>query len=311
LRLAFSGFPHMLIVRDMGDQPDLPAQLVAALASQPTVVAIIGPLRSSAAAGVTPLAEREQMPMLLLTSDQTLTGPYVLQVATTQQEQMRALADYAVHTLGLARLGVLYPDDPTGRGYLNAFRAEANRAGATAVKASPYRPGQPNVTLQAATVQAWVGVDEVQAVFIPDAAPTAVKVAEAARSGAPQIQLLGTESWNQPEVLATAGTRVDGAVFADSFFVGAGTPSTSDFVTRFRAQNGHDPTGFEARAYDAGMLVREAIAQGARSRGAVLQFLRAVTDYQGAGTIASGAAGLKPDLVLLQVRAGRVETISQ
>jgi hypothetical protein len=55
----------------------------------------------------------------------------------------------------------------------------------------------------------------------------------------------------------------------------------------------------------------EAIAQGARSRGAVLQFLRAVTDYQGAGTIASGAAGLKPDLVLLQVRAGRVETISR
>ena len=88
---------------------------------------------------------------------------------------------------------------------------------------------------------------------------------------APQIQLLGTESWNQPDILAAAGKGIDGAVFADSFFVGSGTPSTADFVARFRAQNGYDPTGFEAQAYDAGMLVREAIAQGARTRGAVLQ----------------------------------------
>jgi hypothetical protein len=57
--------------------------------------------------------------------------------------------------------------------------------------------------------------------------------------------------------------------------------------------------------------VREAIAKGARTRGAVLQFLRGVTGYQGAGTIASGAGGLSPDLVLLQVRDGRVTTVSQ
>ena len=150
-----------------------------------------------------------------------------------------------------------------------------------------------------------------QAVFIPDAAPTAVKVAAAARQAAPQIQLLGTESWNEPDVLSAAGRGIDGAVFADSFFIGSGTPSTTDFVARFRALNGHDPSGFEAQAYDAGMLVREAVAQGARSRGAVLQYLRAVTGYRGAGTIASGASGLKPDLVLLQVRDGRLASISQ
>ena len=311
LRLAFTGFPRMLLVRDTGGQPELAAQLLNALAADPNVVAVVGPLRSSDAYAVTPLSERLQMPMLVLARDPGLTGPYVLQVATSQQEQMRALAGYAVHTLGLARFGVLYPDDAYGRGYLSAFTDEAKSAGATSVKSSPYRPGQPSFAAQAASVRAWVSGDSVQAVFIPDAAPTAVKVAEAVRSAAPQLQLLGTESWNQPDVLASAAGRVDGAVFADSFFVGAGTPSTTDFVTRFRAQNGYDPTGFEARAYDAGMLVREALAQGARSRGAVLQYLRAVSGYQGAGSIGPGAAGLKPDLVLLQVRDGRVQTISQ
>jgi ABC-type branched-subunit amino acid transport system substrate-binding protein len=194
---------------------------------------------------------------------------------------------------------------------MSAFTDEANRAGAATVKSNAYRPGQESFGPQTAAVRAWVSGDNVQAVFIPDAAATAVKVAAAAREAAPQIQLLGTESWNDPAVLAAAGKNVDGALFADSFFIGSGTPSTTDFVARFRALNGHDPSGFEAQAYDAGMLVREAIAQGARTRGAVLQYLRAVSGYRGAGTIASGAGGLQPDLVLLQVRDGRVATVSR
>jgi ABC-type branched-subunit amino acid transport system substrate-binding protein len=311
LRLAFTGFPRMLIVRDTGGQSDLAGQLVVALADDPNVVAIIGPLRSSDAVVVAPLSERLQLPTLLLARGEGITGAYVLQTATTQQEQMTALANYAVHTLGLNRLGVLYPDDTYGRSFLTVFSDEATQAGAIVVKSNGYRPGQESFGPQTTAVGTWVKSDGVQAVFIPDAAPTAVKVAAAARQAAPQIQLLGTESWNEPDVLSAAGRGIDGAVFADSFFIGSGTPSTSDFVARFRALNGHDPSGFEAQAYDAGMLVREAVAQGARSRGAVLQYLRAVTGYRGAGTIASGASGLKPDLVLLQVRDGRVASISQ
>ena len=309
LRLAFSEFPAMLIVRDTEGQPDLAPQLVTALSSDPTIIAFIGPLRHSTASIVAPLAERLQVPTLLLMHDDEITGTYVLQTDTARQEKMRALADYAVQTLGLVRLGILYPDDPTGFSYSNAFRDAATAAGATVVKSSPYGSAQQSFAAQTQTVQDWVASDNVQAVFIPDAAQTAVKVAAAARQGAPQIQLLGTESWNEPDVLASAAPLVDGAIFADSFFIGAGTPSRADLVSKFNAKSGHDPSGLEVRAYDAGMLVREAIAQGARSRGAVLQFLHGVSGSQGAGAFTSGA--LSPDLVLLQVRDGRVVTISR
>lgn len=311
LRLAFSGFPRMLMVRDTGGDPALAAQLVTALAADPAVVAFIGPLRGDDAAAAAPLAERAQMPMLLLARDPGLTGAYVLRTSTSQQEQMQMLADYAVHALGFTRLGVLYPDDGYGRGYLEAFSSQATSDGATVVRSRAYRAGQGSFAGEGAAVAAWVRDDGVQAVFIPDTAATAVRVAEAARSAAPHIALLGTDSWNQPEVLAAAGKRIDGAVFTDSFFIGAGTPSTSDFVARFRAQSGYDPTATEAQAYDAGVLVREALAQGARSRGAVLQFLRGVTEYRGAGSIASGASGLKPDVVLLQVRDGHIATVTR
>jgi hypothetical protein len=146
LRLAFAGTDRMLVVRDTSDQPDLAAQLTTALASEPTVIAIIGPLRSDTAQAVAPLAERLQMPTLLLARNGNLTGAYVLE---------------------------------------------------------------------------------------------------------------------------------NGAQSA-----------SDDFVARFRAQNGHDPSDTERAAYDAGRLVREAIAGGAHSRGALLDALRKSTRAaaDGAGT---------------------------
>lgn len=294
LRLAFQGFPNTLLVRDTGSDPDIAAQLTTALADDPNVLVLVGPLRTSDASSVAPLAERLQMPTLLLARGEGLTGAYVLQAATTQAQQMSVLATYAVNQMGLQRFGVLYPDDAYGRSYMNSFRDAAQAAGATLVRTNAYRPGGESFGPQAAAVKAWTGADAVQAVFIPDAAPTAVRVAGAARGAAPQIALLGTESWNQADVLAAAGARIDGAVFADSFF--AESPGSADFVQRFHSQNGYPPTSLEAQGYDAGMLVREAIAQGAQSRGAMLQSLRTATGSQRA-------------LLLLRVQNGHIAAV--
>ncbi len=308
LRLAFAGDDRALMVRDTSNQPDLAAQLTTALASDQAVLAIIGPLRSDTAQAVAPLAERLQMPTLLLARAEGLAGPYVLQTGATQAEQMRTLAAYAVNQRGYKRIGILYPDDGYGRSYMDAFRAAATQAGATAVKTNAYRAGQQSFATQVSAAAAWVKSEGVQAVFIPDAAETAVAVASAVRADSPQVALLGTESWNQPATLAAAGGSVDGAVFADSFNA-ASSRASADFVTRFRTANGYEPSGTEASAYDAGMLVREAIAGGAHTRGALLSALRQTSKYEGAGNLTGGAGGLQRELVLLEVRDGRVAAL--
>ncbi|MEO8602368.1 MAG: penicillin-binding protein activator [bacterium] len=311
LRLAFGGTGRMLMVRDTSNQPDLAAQLTNAISADPAVLAIIGPLRNDAAQAVAPIAERQQMPTLLLARAEGLSGPYVLQTGATQAEQMRVLASFAVAQRGYKRLGILYPDDNYGRSYMEAFRAAAQQAGATAVKTNAYRPGQQSFAAQQSAVAAWTKDDNVQAVFIPDAADTAVAVAAVARQAAPGVALLGTESWNQPATLAAAGTSVDGAVFADSFFADAARSASADFASRFRAKNGYAPSGYEASSYDAGMLVREAIAGGARSRGALLEALRKTPRYEGAGSFSAGPSGMQRDLVLLEVRNGRVAALAK
>lgn len=87
LRLAFSGDIQALIVRDTGGEPDLAARLAMALASEPNVIALIGPQRDADAAAVAPLAERLQMPTVLLAADPRFTGPYVVRADASSAPQ--------------------------------------------------------------------------------------------------------------------------------------------------------------------------------------------------------------------------------
>jgi hypothetical protein len=91
LRRAFAGDTSTLLVRDTGDDPDLAARLADALASDVTVLAIIGPTQDRTAAAVAPIAERAQMPLVLLTSGGT-TGAYVLRAGTGDGTGAQGLA---------------------------------------------------------------------------------------------------------------------------------------------------------------------------------------------------------------------------
>ncbi|HSP99238.1 MAG TPA: ABC transporter substrate-binding protein [Candidatus Dormibacteraeota bacterium] len=92
LRQAFAGDASTLLVRDTGGDPDLAARLANALAADVTVLAIIGPVQDSTAAAVAPVAERAQMPTVLLTSGGGLAGSYVLQTGTASSNGSKGLA---------------------------------------------------------------------------------------------------------------------------------------------------------------------------------------------------------------------------
>ena len=129
LRLAFADAPEQLVVRDTGGDPSIAKELMTSLDREPSVVAVIGPLRSSEAEVSAPLAEREQLPLLLLSQREGLTGHYVLQMAMTRSQQVRLLVGYAIDTLKLQHFGVLYPNDGYGASFNRLFTEVVNGHG--------------------------------------------------------------------------------------------------------------------------------------------------------------------------------------
>lgn len=309
LRIAFADAPEALVVRDTGGDPTEAQLLLEQLAADPTIVVVIGPLRSSEAATLAPAADRLKIPLLLLALREGFTGRYALQAAITQGQQVRAIVAYARHELQLTRFAVFHPDHEYGRSFTSLFVDEVERQGGSVVGTKTYRVGQHTFATEAAALRAWLQQGDVQAVFIPDAAAAATAVAAAVRQVAPNVVLLGSESWNDARVIAQAGAAVEGAVFADAFYAGSASPSTARFVEQFRTYAGHSPTVFEAQAFDAAMLVRRAMEAGVATRDAVVDGLLAMGPYEGAGRVRAAAGGLERDLFLLRVHDGQIEEI--
>ncbi|MBX3027433.1 ABC transporter substrate-binding protein [bacterium] len=92
LRRAFAGDASTLLVRDTGGDPDLAARLADALAADVNVLAIIGPTQDRTAAAVAPIAERAQLPTVLLTNASGLTGAYVLRSGIASSQGAQGLA---------------------------------------------------------------------------------------------------------------------------------------------------------------------------------------------------------------------------
>ncbi len=309
LRLAFADAPKLLEVRDTGGDPKTSAALFERLRDDPKVVAVIGPLRSKEAEATAPLAERAQLPLLLLSQREGLTGRFVLQAAMTRAQQVELLVGYAVDTLKLQRFAVVYPNDSYGAGFTEVFKDAVTRHRGKIVGTQPYEPGDPDADDVTATVKRWhtAGLD---ALLIPDAAATAAFVAAEVRRELPDIVLLGTESWNAAATLAEMGAALNGAVFADAFFADSPRPSTREFVERFEQVANRPPTVFEAQAFDAGRAVRQAISAGATSRDEIIFHLTELGRIEGAGRLRATAGGFERTLSLLRYSDGKVEEIS-
>jgi ABC-type branched-subunit amino acid transport system substrate-binding protein len=309
IKLALGEEASGLVVRDTKGEPQIGRAAVDELAADPSVGAIIGPLRSKVTEAVAPRAERAGLPLVVL-SQETVTGHWIVQPAMTAERQTAELAEYAI-AQGLRKIGVLYPNDPYGMALSDAFRTQFQQRGGQVVGAITYDPHQTEFSVELLSVDKWSKDDGLQAVFIPDFAQTALPLATQLRQAHPDVMLLGSNGWDDPALLGPAADAIDGAVFVDGFFVGSQRRATQDFVSAYRTAYGSSPEILEAQAYDAAKLVKGALQAGAHTREQVLAGLTAPRTFEGAaGTVSAGAQGLRRELFLLRVSNGLISEVA-
>lgn len=96
------------------------------------------------------------------------------------------------------------------------------------------------------------------------------------------VTLLGTNTWNSPELLKIAGKFLnDSGVFVDGFYLDSPQPGVRDFVERFKSSFGENPTILSAQSFDAAQIFFKLIREGAGNRIQIKDQLLAVKDYPG------------------------------
>lgn len=323
--------PWKIIVEDSAIQTGIKTAM-ARLAESEDVIAVIAIAGTAEAAEIAQEAVYWKVPVILITPKEKVTGAgnYVFQNFLTPTQQIKALVDYSLNDLNCTIFSILYPKDNYGAEMVKIFSEEAERSGGRIVRAVPYDSSQTDftdainkVTKNAITEVKKANADnpetkaqispDFEALFIPDSHSKAKMIAsQLAFYDVKGITLLGTSLWNSPYLLKKGAEYIEGAVFADSFYVNGFYPETNDFVDIFYTAYRREPENIEALSYDTMKMILNVLEnENIRTREQFIGSLGQLDNYSGAtGSISfSGDRVAKKTAFILRVRNGKVKQV--
>jgi branched-chain amino acid transport system substrate-binding protein len=317
------GFRVRLIIWDSQGDPARAREGVRVLSKKRHVIAIIGPLLSHTTAAAVQEAEEQRVPLITLSPLQGIAhkGEYIFQNSLTHASQAKTLVNYAFNELGLRTYAILYPRDAYGLTFRKFFQQEVERWGGEVVATASYADDQTDFGDLIKEMVKYEPPQEPQekpkpiinfeAIFVPDDFKKInLIIPQLAYYDIIEVQLLGTNGWDSPEVIRDSGKFVEGAVFVDGFFKDSPLPVVRSFVMDFEDTFRFSPTLLDALSFDtATFILRTISSRGTFSREALLSFrgYAGVTGFRG---FTADGEGIR-NLFLLTVSEGKIRQILQ
>jgi ABC-type branched-subunit amino acid transport system substrate-binding protein len=302
------------VVKDCGDDEALLASQVEALASDGSIVAVIGPVGERASEAACRIASAKGLPLISFTQAEVprVQGTTCFRNFLTVEMQAKALLR-AASSLGARRFAVLSPDDQFGRAFTEAFTRQGPEFGVSVVRSRIYPARNPDFSreLNALFSGAGAKADRFDALLVPDGAANAGMIASyLGLMKRRNVRLFGPALWDSPDLVRAGGANVEGAVFLSGFFPSGVASAARDFADRFRAYGGQ-PGIWEASGYDTARIISSLVDQGWDSRRKLAERLPAVRRYEGAGGVTSlfPDGSLEKQPCVLTIRGGEVVEI--
>lgn len=323
-----------LAVADSEGTPEGARRAVERLVTEDSVMAVVGSLLSRTATSVAAKTEELGVPSIALSQKSGLTGmgAYIFRNAVTSEMQVKELVRLAMDHLGYKRFAILYPNDPYGVEYANLFWDEVLARGGTIAAAQTYAPTETDFrgpvkrlvgtyyledrrveyqnrlrgwykkqksirTRQAPPDDLLPPIVDFEAIFVPDTPRAIGQIAPMlAYQGVNNVRLLGTNVLNSPETIRRGQKNVERALFVDTNLVNDPNFKTSRFFNEYKRVFGEEPGLFEVQGYEVGLLLRQVISGGERSRIGLASALAQIRSYQGV----SGPMSMNPQHELVR-----------
>ncbi|MFQ5900709.1 MAG: penicillin-binding protein activator [Thermodesulfobacteriota bacterium] len=325
LNLKDEGLSVDIIVRDSQNDPLITAKLVDELERE-DVIGIIGPLLSKTSVAGALEAQDLKIPMISLSQKKALpeTGDYIFRNSMTPYKQVETLAQYAIMELGLERFGILYPENPYGKRLTYAFIGKIRELGGEIVRLESYRDNKSDFGPEIKNLFQITEVEDPKnkermifepvldfdALFIPDYFYRVGLIApQLAFYNIKDIQLLGSNGWNSPQLIEIGGRFVEKAIFVDGFFLDSSDPVIEYFIEDFEATFHIIPGILEAQAFDVtNMIISLLKEEGVIDRDSLKEFLYSIEDFPGVtGWITVDRQGdIQKELFILNVEEGKI-----
>ena len=300
----------------MGELPTPEASISAAkdLIEMENVFALLGPVRSTMAVEVGPIAQQARRLMLPGSSGSNVpeAGDYVFLITVPNPFQGKVMARFAMNPdeLGATTAATIYEDgDNYSIDLVEAFEAAFQEIGGQIVHSGAYTAGDTTFT----TLLTEIHDATPDVIFCPSPQPEVPSLIKEARHIGITATFLGGSAWDDRERFLSIlddNSVLDGSYYPTNFSVATQDTDVQEFVKGYTALFGSPPDGIAASGYDAMRLLARAIeTAGSLEPVAVRDAFAAVSGYKGATTISHYDANRHPvkSLTIQTIRGGQVE----
>jgi branched-chain amino acid transport system substrate-binding protein len=265
-----------------------------ALASDSTIVAVIGTSCSSEARAAEPLLSAAGF--VTISSSNTapdLTDPTnpnhypgYFRTAHNDNVQGAAAADFAYNFLGIRKAATIHDGSLYADSLQQVFSTNFKKLGGTITLQTSVTIGQTDMS----SVLASLATGSPELIYFPIFLPEGAFLIDQAKTtpGLENTKLMGADGLYSPDVMKTAGASVEGFMVSSPIVQGA---AYDVFVAKYVAKFGTQPINiFHAHAYDAFNIVKAAIEKVAVvdpdgtihiGRQALRDAVAATKDFQG------------------------------
>ena len=298
------------------EPPTSEASISAAneLIEMENVFALLGPVRSTMALEVGPIAQQAQRLMLPGSSGSNVpeSGDYIFLITVPNPFQGKVMASFAMNPdeLNAKTAATIYEEgDSYSIDLVQAFETSFEEIGGQIVHSGSYSAGETTFTTLITEIQGATP----DVIFCPSHQPEVPRLINEAQQIGIKATFLGGSAWDDRERflgILEDSTVLDGSYYPTNFSVATQDTSVQEFVNGYMVLYDSPPDGVAASGYDAMRLLARAIeAASTLDPAAVRNAFAEVKDYKGATTISHYDANRHPvkSLAIQVIRGGQVE----
>jgi branched-chain amino acid transport system substrate-binding protein len=250
----------------------------------PAIITVLAGVTQS----IMPVTEKNKVMLFTAATDPGLTeqGEYVFRNATSIRNEVDAMLNVCRERLKIKKVALVFVASPKGNWARSYFQREWESRGGQVTASEGYQPGAEIRRTQLEHIK----LTNPEAIYLLAGRQDGQVMNEARQLGITS-QFLGTSDFELPEVLI-ARAAAEGAIYTRAFFDPAsGGEPMALFRKRFQARNARDPDVFAVTAYDATLIIADAINVAGADPDSARDAVLSIVDFPGL----SGLTSFLPD----------------
>lgn len=291
------------IIEDDENKPESTATVFQKLINQDKVLAIIGSQSSKCSNAGAPIAESAKVPQISPWSTNpnvTRGRQYIFRACFIDPFQGKVVADFALNKMKAKTAAVLYDvASDYNKGIAEVFRDEYTKAGGKIVGFETYNTKDNDFSAQLTKIKG----AKPEILFLPNYFNEVPLQIQQARKLGLTCKVIGSDSWDNPELIKLGGKDMDGTYFTNHYSPDVDRPASKEFIAKYQKKFNMLPDAAAALTYDSANLLFKAIekagkadSQAIRDAIAATQGFSGVTGdiyYDGSGDPVKGAVVIR------------------